>query len=218
MKNILHSMRLDYYILKSSDFRRILVVVAVALLAGGMSKQPPLILGIIMMIAGFFMGTVFAVIEKNNLSRLYGILPVRRSETVIGRYLFALLTGVVIAALASALTLAASALLSVPVSGFLFAVWLSGSFLAFCLVISVQFPLYFRYDFSKLAAYANLPYVVVLIGGSYLIKKDPQLFASLVTYFTANPAMLWVAGIVTAVVLLVLSAVVSVVFYRKREL
>ena len=38
-------------------------------------------------------GYTFSVTEKNSMERLYGILPVRKSEMVIGRYLFVVSLG-----------------------------------------------------------------------------------------------------------------------------
>ena len=39
-------------------------------------------------------GYTFSVTEKNSMERLYGILPVRKSELVVGRYLFVVALGV----------------------------------------------------------------------------------------------------------------------------
>ncbi len=40
-------------------------------------------------------GLYFLLYEKNNLTQLYGILPLRKKEVVIGRYLYALAFGIV---------------------------------------------------------------------------------------------------------------------------
>ena len=39
---------------------------------------------------GALTGQYFSIYEKNNLEKLYGVLPLRKSEVVIGRYLYAL--------------------------------------------------------------------------------------------------------------------------------
>lgn len=38
-------------------------------------------------------GYTFSITEKNSMERLFGILPVRKSELVIGRYVFVLALG-----------------------------------------------------------------------------------------------------------------------------
>jgi hypothetical protein len=218
MRNILNSVKLDYYILKSSDFRRIAIVAVVAVLAGAMSKNPLLIMGIIMMISGFFMSTIFAVVEKNNLNKLYGILPVKRWQTVIGRYLFAFLAGVVMAILASILALIASSVLADEFSTMTFIYWLCGSFLVYCTLISLQFPLYFKYEISKVAAFANLPFIVVVIFGSFLTKKHPELFGQTVSLFTHNHYLVWLVGIGASLVVIGISTLISIGLYQHREL
>jgi hypothetical protein len=219
MNNILHSIKLDYYILKSSDFRRILIVAVIAIVVGFLSKDPPITLGIIMMISGFFMGTIFAVVEKNNLNKLYGVLPVARNQTVIGRYIFTALAGVCMAAVATLLSFGVSLASNVTLgSGLIFSAWLCGSLLLFSLLVTVQFPLYFKYDFSKLAAIANLPYILVIIGGSYVLRKYPQFFGQTISYFTQHPSMIWVTAIGGALVLFCISTVVSITLYKTREL
>ena len=40
-------------------------------------------------------GYTFSVTEKNSMERLYGILPVKKSEMVMGRYLFVIVLGVI---------------------------------------------------------------------------------------------------------------------------
>ena len=40
-------------------------------------------------------GYTFSITEKNSMERLFGILPVRISQLVIGRYIFVLVLGAV---------------------------------------------------------------------------------------------------------------------------
>ena len=40
-------------------------------------------------------GYTFSVTEKNSMERLYGILPVKKSEMVMGRYLFVVVLGAI---------------------------------------------------------------------------------------------------------------------------
>lgn len=40
-------------------------------------------------------GTVFSTHEKSRSDKLYGILPLKKSEMIIGRYLYALIIGAV---------------------------------------------------------------------------------------------------------------------------
>ncbi len=218
MNNILNSIKLDYYILKSSDFRRMIIISIVPLIAGVLSKDPLLILGLAMMTSGFFMGTIFAVIEKSNLNKLYGVIPVEKRQTVIGRYVFTLLAGIAIAAAGTILTLIAAFIMNIGISSFAFSAWLGGSFLLYCFLISAQFPLYFVVDYSKSAAFANLPYILLILIGVFFIKKYPQIFTQSVAFFTHYPYLIWVIGILGALLLLGISMAISIALYNKHEL
>ena len=218
MNNIWNSIKLDYFILKSSDFRRIAIIVVFALLAGVMSKDSSLIMGIITMMSGFLMSAIFAVVEKNNLNNLYGILPVEKRETVIGRYLFTIIAGIVIVALASVLSLVVSFIFKDVFNASVFVYWLCGSFLLYCILISMQFPLYFKYDFSKMAAFANMPYIIMIIVVVFLIKKHPELFNQTIKFFIQNPYMIWAVGLIGSIVLLGISMFISISLYKNREL
>jgi ABC-2 type transport system permease protein len=218
MNNVLNSIKLDYYILKSSDLRRMAIIALVPLIAGIVGKNPLLIVGLTMTLFGFVMSMIFATVEKSNLNKLYGILPVGKSQTVIGRYLFTFLAGIAIAALASLLAFAAAFFLKINLEGFTFAAWLSGSFFLFCLLVSAQFPLYFKYDFSKLAAFANLPYILIILAVTFLVKKYPALFTQTIKFFVHNPYMIWVLGIAGSLLLLGISTFISIGLYKNREL
>lgn len=218
MSNIFNSIKLDYYILKSSDLRRMAVIAIVPLLAGVLGKNPLLILGLTMMLFGFVMSMIFATIEKSNLNKLYGILPVQKRQTVIGRYVFTFFASFAIAAMASALTFAASYFLKINLGGFEFSAWLCGSFLLFCFLVSAQFPLYFKYDFSKLAAFANLPYILLILAGVFLIKRYPQIFGQAVKFFLQNHYMVWLIGIGAGLILIAISCLLSIKLYQNREL
>jgi len=218
MNNIINLIRLDYYILKTFSTGILLTAVGIATLAGIISTNLPLIIGIVLMVSAFFMGSFFAVIEKNNVNKLYGILPVRKEQIVIGRYLFTLFLGVMNAALATLLTLVVSAIVSIKFSHLALIAWFCGSFFLFCLLISIQFPIYFRYDFSKVSAIANTPVILLFIISSAVIKKRPDLFNLTITYFTHNQCMIWLMGIFGSMLLLGVSMFLSAVLYGMRDL
>ncbi len=218
MNNSVNLIKLDYYILKTFSLGILWPTVGISTLAGVISSNPQLIMGIVLMMSAFFMGSLFAVAEKNNLNKLYGSLPVRKQQIVIGRYLFTLLIGILNVTLATILTFTVSLMFSIKMSNLTFIAWLCGSFFLFCLLISIQFPIYFGYEFSRVSAIANTPGIILFIIGSILIRKRPELYNQTTDYFIHNPCMIWLIGIVGALLLLGTSTFVSSVLYKKREL
>jgi hypothetical protein len=218
MNNILSSIKLDYYIVRSTSLRILVFVIGIATLAGVISSNPPLIIFIISMTSGFFMGGVFAVVEKNNLDKLYGILPVEKQQIVIGRYAFTLIIGILSQVLAAVLAFFVSFILGLKFSCLAFTAWACGSFFLFCLLASIQFPIYFRYDFSKVSAIANMPIIILFISCSALIRKRPELFSQTVNCFTHRQYTIWLIGIVGGLLLLGISMFLSCVLYKNHDL
>jgi hypothetical protein len=217
MSNILNSMKLDYYIVRANSLRILVFVAGIAALAGVISSNPPLIIFIISMTSGFFMGGIFAVVEKNNLDKLYGILPVGKQQIVIGRYAFTLIVGILGEVLGIILAYSISFIFGLKIGCLTFTAWACGSFFLFCLIASMQFPIYFRYDFSKVSSIANMPIIILFISCSALIRKRPELFSQTVNFFTHRQYMIWLIGIAGGLLLLGISMFLSSVLYMNRE-
>ncbi len=217
MNNLNASIKLNFYILKSLFTLTLLATLVVSVIAAVISYYPSLVIGIILMTSAFSMTSIFSVSEKNNLDSLYGALPVRRREIVIGRFLLALLIGVVNAVLGIMLTLAISFIFNIEVSSLEIIGWVCGSFFLFCLIVSIQFPIYFRYDFSKVSAIANTPIIILFVGCSALIKTRPELYSQTIDFFIDNQHMIWIIWIGGALLLVGLSSLVSSLLFERRD-
>ena len=219
MSNVLKSIRLDNYILKTY-YKAFIAVDAIAIIIGIITKIPALTVAIVLVITAPFIGTYFSVYEKNNLSKLYGILPLRKSEVVIGRYLYALflviINGIVSVIFAYIISLFANK----GMDHITIVTILSASFFYFCLFIAVQFPIYFKYSFSKVYIFSNLPFYLVFVIGAYIFNKTNILkhLSQIIQYFTSNQNMIWVTGIGLGLILLIISCPLSYLIYKKNEL
>ena len=149
MNNILNSIKLDYYIVRSTSLRILVFVIGIATLAGVISSNPPLIIFIISMTSGFFMGGVFAVVEKNNLDKLYGILPVEKQQIVIGRYAFTLIIGILSEVLAAVLAFFVSFILGLKFSCLTFLAWALVRFSFFACLLPCNFQFILDMIFQK---------------------------------------------------------------------
>ena len=89
MSNILKSIKLDHDIMKSR-YPMFIIGYIIGVFFAVITKIPIYGALIIMVISTPITGQYFSVYEKNNLEKLYGVLPLRKSEVVIGRYLYAL--------------------------------------------------------------------------------------------------------------------------------
>ncbi len=215
MRNILKSIRLDNYILKAY-YKTFLMVYAIATLIAIFTKIPALTIGLVVFISAPYQGLYFSVYEKNNLSMLYGILPLRKNEFITGRYLYALAFGFVNGIAAGILAYIISFLANIQLSQVEFLAFSSAAFVLFCLFIAIQFPLYLKIPFSKVYIYSNVPYYLLIPASIYIIRKTTLLaqLPQLLQTFTTNPNLIWVTGLGLGLLLLLVSYSVAYAMNR----
>lgn len=93
MNNILKSTKLDIELV-SPYFKTIcftlLIPLAFVLINRSLFTGVSFAMSFIAMTTGY----TFTITEKNSMDRLYGILPIRKNELVIGRYVFVVILGI----------------------------------------------------------------------------------------------------------------------------
>ena len=145
------------------------------------------------------------------MTRLYGILPVRKRDLVLGRYLFVLALG----ALALAVSLAAQPLVlravGEPVAGLDLLQAAVGGLLLFTLYTVFQLPGYYKFGSIKGRVFLYLPVVGFLLT-LLLLPRLPLDGLSL------SPALLVVLGVVLAAGLYALSILCYVRTLERKEL
>ncbi|MEI6101797.1 MAG: ABC-2 transporter permease [Eubacteriales bacterium] len=221
MNNTLNSIRLDYYILKGTTKLFLAIAYVIAIVLGVFSKAPYLMVPIVMILTTVSSGQYFSVYEKNNLGRLYGVLPLNRTQTVVGRYVYTLVFGLLNWAVSIALAILI--MLFINKSGSDFATFINFicfAFFYFCLFVGVSFPIFYKFPYSKAYAFTSLPFYFVFIFGMILSRNAAAAgtLQQLLKYFPDNSAMTWVLGIGVGLIILVLSCLLSVSIHKKNEL
>ncbi len=96
MNRILNATKLDFYAGKST-LKMTVILLLLAVVIGALAKGPIYTMIFMMVFAVTSCGTIFSTHEKSHSDKLYGILPLKKSEMIMGRYLFALIIGAVYA-------------------------------------------------------------------------------------------------------------------------
>lgn len=217
MTNILKSVRLDYYILKTNYAKFVIIYVLAVLLA--LVTQPVISIVIIMAFSVFLSGTVFTIYEKNNLSRLYGILPLGRTEVVIGRYLYALAFGLANMLISGCMAYVMSNFSGKGLDKLTFIISLSVSFIYYCFAISFSFPIYFKFGFSKAYLFTMLPLYIIILGSVLVSRKaDLSGLRQTMQYFVSHQDMIWITGCGVGLILIAVSCAVSCIVNKRTEL
>jgi hypothetical protein len=220
MNTILKSFRLDNDILRVYFRTFPLLAYGLAILIAVLTKKPGLAIVVVMTISAPFVGLYFLLYEKNNLSKLYGILPIGKNEVVIARYLYALAFGVANSVAAGILAYIISLTVNSRMSQLQFLTYAFASFTYFCLYIAIQFPIYFEFPYTKVYIFSNLPIYLLAVAAAYLIRKDNllQQLQQVIQYFTANPNRIWEVGLGLGLLLMLVSCPLSCLIHQKSEL
>ena len=220
MANILKSVKLDHAVLKAY-YMIFMGVYVLATIIAIVFKIPAITIPVVMVVAAPFISVYFFAYERNNLSKLYGILPLRRSEVVIGRYTYALLFGILNEVFSGILAYLLSRILNVGISSLEFLTFFSAGFLYVCLYISIQLPLYFRFQFSKVYIFSNLPVYLVAVFLVYLLKRTGFLhhLSQVIQYFPSSQEIIWaITGLGLGLILVMISCRLSFLIHQKSEL
>lgn len=221
MSNILKLIRLDYYVLKGNNKLFLVVAYVIAIVLGVFTKAPYLMVPIVMLLTTVSSGQYFSIYEKNNLGRLYGMLPLNRAQAVVGRYVYTLVFGLLNWAAAMALSI--FIMLFVNKSGtdsstFIF--FICFAFFYLCLFVGISYPIFYKYPYSKAYVFTTLPFYLIFILGLILSRNAATAgsLTQLLQYFTDNSVMTWVFAIGFGLIILVVSCLLSVSIHKKNEL
>ena len=161
-------------------------------------------------------GYTFSITEKNSMERLYGILPVKKSEMVIGRYLFVLALG----ALALVVSLITQPIVlrvigeTVEKTDIISAA-IGGLFL-FALYTVFQIPGYYKFGSIKGRVFMYIP-VAGFLATLFLLPKIP-MENSIITTLSNSPVLLIVLMIVLVVVMYAVSILFSIRIMKNKEM
>lgn len=161
-------------------------------------------------------GYTFSITEKNSMERLYGILPVKKSEMVIGRYLFVLALG----ALALVVSLITQPIVLRVIGETvekvdIISAAIGGLFL-FALYTVFQIPGYYKFGSIKGRVFMYIP-VAGFLATLFLLPKIPMDNSIIIT-LSNSPVLLIVLVIVLVVVMYAVSILFSIRIMKNKEM
>ena len=222
MDRIQNAVKLDFYTMKAGSTAQMIFVIAlvVSVAVGSLTKQPAATLAFFMVFVQFAGGTVFSIHEKSRSDRLYGILPLRKSEMVTGRYLYALIIGAASLVIAIALSQAVARIVGAGFDQSLFLVAMGLSFAYYCFAVSVTYPVYLRFSFAKANVFTNVPVYVVFLVGMFLARRGTlgNAITGFVEFFDGKQFLIPVLGIAVGLAMLAISAMAANLVYLKKEI
>ena len=178
MSNILKSTKLDIALVKPY-FKTICFTLLLPIVFAAINRSLLTGVSFAMCFIAMTTGYTFSITEKNSMDRLFGILPVRKSELVIGRYVFVLAMGLlslIISLIAQPLVLK---VLGETVGVFdIVTAAIAGVFL-FALYTVFQIPGYYKYGSIKGRVFMYIPVAGFLVT-LLLLSKMPAIGNSII--------------------------------------
>lgn len=162
-------------------------------------------------------GYTFSITEKNAMERLYGILPIRKSDMVIGRYIFIIIMGftaLIFSLIAHPVILT---ILGESISIFDFiSAAVIGIFL-FALYTVFQLPGYYKFGAIKGRIFMYIPvagFLVILL----LITKSPVGERKLLFTVINSPVLFILFAVIFVIVMYTVSILVSIKILKNKEM
>lgn len=222
MNNAVAFLKLDLLTVKPyMTWKNLLILIGLAIFFLFNGKNVLMMSIMFMMYGILFVSFPFSVGEQNGIDALYTALGIDRSSVVRGRYLFALFVNVSCAmiGLGFAMFMNGRVVQSMPMEMVFLVVALS--FLAYSLIESIQFPIYFAMGHNKAKIVAMVPFFAIPFGAGAMVKllEYFKIDISPILEASAKNAYLTIAVLVaTALVILGISYKIAEALYRKRDL
>ncbi|MGX9758380.1 ABC-2 transporter permease [Clostridioides difficile] len=206
--------KLDIFTMKSY-FNMNLVLLAVIMLFSYMGSSTLTLYITCSWFVALMISNIFAIEEKNNLSRLYGTLSIKLKDIVLGRYIFILLNFVLTVFLITVLSIIVLFFKSKPIDIQEIILGISTSFLVFSAIVGVQIPIFFKMGYLKARFWSLIPYIIVLtlVLMTSLIDK----ISFVIDFIIGNQGIFSILGIISSFIILVVSYKISFLLYKSRR-
>ena len=197
MSNILKSTKLDIALVKPY-FKTICFTLLLPIVFAAINRSLLTGVSFAMCFIAMTTGYTFSITEKNSMDRLFGILPVRKSELVIGRYVVLKVLGE---------TVGVFDIVTAAIAGvFLFALY-----------TVFQIPGYYKYGSIKGRVFMYIPVAGFLVT-LLLLSKMPAIGNSIISVVESSPILLVFLAVFAIVVMYAVSIFLSIRIMKKKEM
>ncbi len=222
MNKMLSFVRLDLKTLKpyTKSFYMFAIIV---IFIGVTNNSLSMVYSMVMIGLPTILSYPFAISEKNSLDTLYSTLSLDRKEVVVGRYIFVFLTAMTAIMVLLILVIVKSNSANLEMSLEENLVLLSLLTMIFSIIISFQFPIFFKLGYAKAKLYTYFPLLLLLLIVGvipYLVKRlnvdiDWQGVARI---FIENTVLMLVLPILIGIASLSVSCMISVKIYKAKDI
>lgn len=219
MHRIIQAAKLDFFA-SMSMLRLISLLVLVGIIIGVAAHGPDYMMLFIMVFGVTSAGSIFSIHERNHSEKLYGILPLKKSEMILGRYLYALIIGAAYIIVSGVLGEVLNLILNAGMDAVTYWATLALAFAYFGFATGVAYPIYFKFTFAKAYIFTMIPMYAIAVAFLIITRKTDfaSNLGSIIQFFTDNVYLLPIIGLAAGLILLIVSAVISNLIYTRKEI
>lgn len=218
MNNALKLVKLDLSLIK--PYSKSLLIVLLAPLIVIYSMQD-IVSGIIFCMSMMAMTSnyTFSIAEKNDLNRLYGLIPVTKKDIVTGRYIFSATAGILTALMGLVLNIIVLILTNHKITLEDTTVAISVGLLMYFFFTAIQLPGFFKFGAIKGRFISFIPFIGLFLVSVIAKGVDPETLSKLPTIAVLNNAYaFFVVSILLDIIFYGISIGVTLKMYEKMEL
>lgn len=216
MNNILKSTKLDIELVRPY-FKTIcftlLIPLAFVLINRSLFTGVSFAMSFIAMTTGY----TFTITEKNSMDRLYGILPIRKNELVIGRYVFVVILGI----FALIFSLITQPLILIALGERILITDIIttaiGGVVLFALYTVFQIPGYYKFGSIRGRVFMYIP-VVGFLAVLLILSKAPDVNESLINSVGNSFILLILITFLMIIIMYSISIFTSIKIMKNMEL
>jgi hypothetical protein len=181
------------------------------------SSPAPFVVGTGSILGYMYTSYPFAVGSKSNMDALYVTLGLKRSNVVVGRYIFSWLTELSCALASLCMSVLVNLITGKPLELQIALIMVGILFPVIVIMQSFQLPIYFKLGYTKGAVASYMPLLVMAAMVTFLPRITGVDLDRLSLYLETRLPLVIAVGIVFTVLVVMVSIVLSIRFYQKRE-
>lgn len=195
--------------------KNLIIILAIFIYISFINKSPMGLVSMTLFFAVVFSSNPFLLGENSGIDALYKIFSINSKKVVIARYILAGLIFIVVSLVGFSIYAIVSLIKNMPM-GLDMLMVIGIDFVLYAIVISVQYPIYFKYGYAKARIFSFLPlFIIAAIGMilGYFIND----FGPILNFVLENQRMIIVALFILVALFLIISIKLSIKFYKQRD-
>ncbi len=214
--------RLEFATLKPYN-KSLFMYILILILVGTTNDSLSFTFGMVMIGLPMILSYPFAISEKNNLNILYSTLSLERKEVVTGKYLFVLIIEIIAMAMLLILSIIKSNFVPLDMTFEEICLYLSVFSMISSVFISCQYPMFFKFGYTKARIYTYIPLILIFFLVSFLPsiveRLDINFNWQVINHvFAENINLMILLPIIIGITSLIFSCMISIRIYERKDI